>query len=204
MLAESRPTLVVRQPAGYLVPQEWSVCRDRMDLHGIRYRRFAQPWTDSVDVVRIVRWTVGELAEGHRPTRVEEVAVERRLRTFRPGDLWVPLDQPGATVAMQLFEAQAPDALMRWNYFDTVFEFKEYAEDYVMEPIARRMLAEDASLRREFEARLAADSAFARDPKKRLDFFFRRSPWSDAQQNQHPVARAKASPPERALEAAKP
>jgi hypothetical protein len=48
-------------------------------------------------------------------------------RSFRAGDLWVPLDQRGALVAMHLLEAQAPDGLMRWNAFDTVFERKEYA-----------------------------------------------------------------------------
>ncbi len=204
LLRETGATLVVRQPAGYLVPQEWTVCRERMDLHGIRYRRFALGWADSVEVQRVVRWSSGRLAEGHRETLVEEVALERRLRGYRPGDLWVPLDQPGATLAMHLFEAQAPDGLMRWNFFDTVLEFKEYAEDYVMEPIARRMLAENPSLRREFEARLAADSSFARDPAARTDFFYRRSPWADPQQNLHPVARARAAPPERVLEPARP
>jgi murein tripeptide amidase MpaA len=204
LLRQTRPTLVVRQPAGYLVPQEWTACRDLMDVHGIRYRRFTLPWTDSVEVQRVVRWTAGNLGEGHRDTRVEEVALERRLRAYRAGDLWVPLDQPGATLAIHLFEAQAPDGLMKWNAFDTVLEFKEYAEDYVMEPIARRMLAENPALKREFEAKLAADSTFARDPGARIDFFYRRSPWADPQQNLHPVARARAVPPERVLEPPKP
>lgn len=204
LLRQTRPTLVVRQPAGYLIPQEWARCRDLLDLHAIRYRRFTLGWSDSVEVARIVEWSIADLAEGHRETRVSEIALERRLRSFRPGDLWVPLDQPGATVAMQLFEASAPDGMMRWNAFDTVLELKEYSEDYVMEPIARRMLAENPALKREFDAKLAADSLFARDPRARLDFFYRRSPWADPQQNLHPVARARSVPPERVLEAAKP
>ncbi|MEO5617232.1 MAG: M14 family metallopeptidase [Candidatus Eisenbacteria bacterium] len=204
LLRQTRPTVVVRQPAGYLVPQEWTVCRELMDIHGIRYRRFVQAWNDSVEVQRVVRWSPGILAEGHRDTRVHEMALERRRRAYRPGDLWVPLDQPGATLAMHLFEAQAPDGLMKWNAFDTVLEFKEYSEDYVMEPIARRMLAENPALRREFETKLAADSVFARDPAARLDFFYRRSPWADPQQNLHPVARARSAPPERVLEPARP
>ena len=50
------------------------------------------------------------------------MALERRMRAFRPGDLWVPLDQRSAMVAVHLFEAQAPDGLMYWNAFDTVFQ----------------------------------------------------------------------------------
>jgi zinc carboxypeptidase len=191
-----RPALVVRQPVGYLVPQEWTACRDRLDLHGVRYLRLARAWSDTVEVQRIEQWSAAEQSsEGHRPIQVARVALERRLRSFRAGDLWVPLDQRSALVAIHLFEAQAPDGLMYWNAFDTVFEFKEYAEDYVMEPIARRMLAERPELAREFRARVASDSSFARSAQARLDFFYRRSPWADPEQNLHPVARALRAPP---------
>src|SRR5258708_9709644 len=45
-----------------------------------------------------------------------------------------------------LLEAQAPDGLAFWNAFDTVLEAKEYGEDYVIEPLARRMLDEQPDL----------------------------------------------------------
>jgi hypothetical protein len=107
-------------------------------------------------------------------------------------------------VAVNLFEAQAPDGLAYWNAFDTVLEPKEYAEDYVMEPIARRMLSERPELAKEFNTRLAADSAFAKSPAARLDFFYRRSPWGDPEQNLLPVARAIRRPPESAFAPAAP
>jgi len=203
LLRETQATLVVREPAGYVVPQEWTVCRDRMDVHGVRYRRFVAPWSDSVEVEHVLEWNNRSLAEGHRETRVTKMALERRLSVARPGDLWVPMDQPGATLAMQLFEAQAPDGLLRWNYFDTIFERKEYSEDYVMEPYARKMMNEDPALARAFRDQVAADSAFARDPSARLDWFYRRSPWADSWQNLSPVLRARHVPPDAVLEAAK-
>jgi hypothetical protein len=193
-------TLTVTQPAGYLVPQEWVACRDRMDIHGVRYRRFAKAWTDTVEVQHVLDWSAnGASFEGHHAISVKKVALERRARTYRPGDLWVPLDQKSALVAIHLFEAQAPDGLMAWNAFDTVFEKKEYGEDYVVEPLARKMLAEDPALAREFRARVAADTAFARSPAARVDFFYRRSKWADPLQDLHPVARALHIPPESVL-----
>jgi hypothetical protein len=69
-----------------------------------------------------------------------------------------------------------------------------------MEPIARRMMAEDPALAREFRARVAADTAFARSPQQRLDFFYRRSPWFDSEFEIHPVARALRAPPAGVLE----
>jgi hypothetical protein len=194
------PTLTIRQPAGYLVPQEWTVCRDRLDVHGVRYRRFAKAWSDTVEVAHVLEWSwAARPDQGHRPVEVTRVANERRLRTYRPGDLWVPLDQRSALIAVHLFEAQAPDGLTTWNAFDTVLELKEYGEDYVFEPIARKMLAADSALAREFRAKVAADTAFAHSPARRLDFIYRRSPWADPEQNLIPVARALRAPPEAVL-----
>ncbi len=194
---EALPTLTVREPVGYLVPQEWTICRAKLDLHGVRYRKLARAFSDTVEVQRVVAWTWADSVpdQGHRAINVTQVALERRLRSFRPGDLWVPLDQRSALVAVHLFEAQAPDGLTYWNAFDTVLEKKEYGEDYVVEPLARRMMAADTALAREFRARLAADTAFARSPAKRLDWFYRRSPWGDPEQNLIPVARALRAPP---------
>jgi hypothetical protein len=106
-------------------------------------------------------------------------------------------------VAVQLFEAQAPDGLMYWNAFDTIFQQKEYGEDYVMEPIARKMMADDPALAREFLAKLSSDSVFAKSPDQRINFFYLRSPWADAEQNAHPVARALRAPPASVLEPAR-
>jgi murein tripeptide amidase MpaA len=197
---EQAATVTVIAPAGYLVPREWTIVPEKLRLHGVRFRRFAKAWADSVELQHVDAWSVDRLAEGHRPTVVSLVSLRKARRGFRPGDLWVPLDQRAGLVAMHLLEAQAPDGLMRWNAFDTVFEHKESAERYVMEPIARHMMQQDPALADSFRARLRADSAFARDPDERLDFFYRRSPWADPEQDVHPAARALRAPPESVLD----
>jgi hypothetical protein len=40
--------------------------------------------------------------------------------------------------------------------------------EYLSEPIARRMMADNPELRRQFEARLASDPQFAADTRARL------------------------------------
>ncbi len=194
------PGITVTQPAGYLVPQEWTRVLDVLAVHGIRTRRFARAWADTVEQQRVVRWSVvPDPHEGHFLLDIQQVEPVRRVRAFRPGDVWVPLDQRSALVALHLLEARAPDGLLRWNFFDTVLEKKEYGEAYVVEPMARRMMQDDPALAREFHEKLAADPAFAADPQARLDFFFRRSPWADPEQDLVPVARALRAPPESAL-----
>jgi murein tripeptide amidase MpaA len=194
------PLLVVTQPVGYLVPQEWTTVKEHLDLHGIAYRRFAKAWRDTVEMARVVEWSASpDIVEGHHPITIKSVKMERLVRAFRPGDLWVPLDQRSGLLAVHLLEAQAPDGLARWNAFDTMLQFKEYGEDYVVEPMAREMLAKDPALAKEFQARVAADTAFAHDPGARSDFFYRRSPYGDPEQNLIPVARALRRPPAEVL-----
>lgn len=190
----------VIQPAGYVIPQEWAKCRDKLDIHGVRYRRFARAWSDSAEFTRIERWRT-EIAgrEGHHPTAVDSVSTLRRLARARPGDLWVPLDQRSAQVAVRLFEAQSGEGLTYWNGFDTVLEQKEYAEDYVMEPLARKMLASNPALAKEFRAKLDSDTTFAKSPAQRVNFFFLRSKWADPDWRVIPPARALRSPPEDVL-----
>jgi hypothetical protein len=101
----------------------------------------------------------------------------------------VAMDQRAAKVAMEWLEPEAPDSAVAWGYFDAVFEQKEFAEDYVVEKLARDMMAKDPKLREEFEQRLAADKQFAGDPKARLDFFYQRSPWWDRELGLYPVGR---------------
>jgi hypothetical protein len=191
-----QPDLTVTLPAGYLIPQEWTVAIDRLALHGVAFRRFAKAWADSADFTRIVEWNAEAAPrEGHHPTRVTKIETVRRRRAWKPGDVWVPCDQRSNAVAAQLLEAQAPDGLTYWNAFDTVLEQKEYGESYVVEPLARKMLAENPALAREFAARLAADTTFAKSEAARTNFFYSRSAWGDADLNVLPVARALRAPP---------
>ena len=79
--------------------------------------------------------------------------------------------------------------LVRWGFFNATFEQKEYGESYVLEKLAREMLAKDPKLREEFERKLETDPAFAADSHERLQFFYRRSPYWDPQMNLYPVGR---------------
>ena len=189
---ETRPSLSVRQPAGgYVIPQEWTAVLERLALHGIRTRKLQRAWSDTVEMTRVTDRTLApEPFEGRQNVRVLATRTERQLRTFRAGDIWVPLDQRGALLAVSLLEAQAPDGFLAWGYFSTIFQRKEYGEPYVIEPMARAMMERDPKLAAEFRAKVAADTAFAKSAFLRTDWFFRRSPWNDPEQDLHPIARA--------------
>ncbi len=109
--------------------------------------------------------------------------------TYPANSLIVPLAQPSARIAIHLLEPDAPDSLLRWGFFNAIFEQKEYGENYVVEKLAREMLSQDKNLKHEFEKRLAEDPKFASSPTARLNFFFQRSPYWDQEKNVYPVGR---------------
>jgi hypothetical protein len=88
-----------------------------------------------------------------------------------------------------MLEPRGNGSLLYWGFFDAVFEQKEYAENYVLEKMADKMLAEDPELRKEFEAKKASDTLFAKNPQQILYWFYAKSPYYDQNRNIYPVGR---------------
>ncbi len=176
-------------PRAYAVPAAQREVLDVLAAHGIRTEPVAAPRPADVEVFRLSapRWAEKPFEGRHRLTVTATAAPERV--TLEPGrHVLVPLDQPLGDVAMHLLEPGAPDSLLSWGFFDAFLEQKEYGEGYVLEGLARKMLAESPALQKEFDAALR-DPAFAKDPEARLDFFYRRSPYWDRQLGRYPVLR---------------
>jgi hypothetical protein len=176
-------------PAAYLIPQQWKDVINVLTAHGIKLEKLIKPVELDVDMYRLknVKWREQPYEGRHTLTCTTESFKEKRF--FPSGTVLVRLNQRAAKVAIHLLEPEAPDALVAWGFFDPIFEQKEYAEDYALEKLAREMLAENTELKKEFELRLSSDTAFAKSPQARLNFFYERSPYWDNQMNLYPVAR---------------
>lgn len=189
LYSETRAGKTVGPPVAYLVPPQWTDVIERLELHGIAYFRLAQAAELDVESYRFEDATFSSRPFEGRQVPTYKTIPTSETRVFVAGTVVVPLDQPRAKVAVHLLEPEAPDALIAWGFLNGIFERKEYAADYVLEPIARRMLADDPDLKREFEEKLGADEEFANNPGARLNFFYRRSPYWDQQHNVYPIAR---------------
>lgn len=189
----------VAAPRAYIVLAQWTPVIEVLEAHGLRLQRTTAPWTGEVETYRCAnpRW-LGRPFEGHHPMSTstwgpDKITAEckpvREQLWFPAGSAVVPMDQRAAKIAMHWLEPEGPDSAMVWGLFDTIFEQKEYAEDYVLEKLAREMLDQDPKLKDEFERRVATDTAFAASSSQRLNFFFQRSPWWDRRLGLYPVGR---------------
>ena len=182
-------TVAVDKPKAYVIPAPFTETIETLARHGLRLLRLPAAATLEVEEYRLTEpsWAATPF-EGHHTVTFKTARSAPRSRSYPPGSVLVPMDQPGAAVAVHLLEPQSADSLVAWGFFDAIFERKEYAENYVLEAMAREMLQKDPGLRAEFDKALA-DPAFAADPRKRLGFFYDRSPYVDERIGLYPIGR---------------
>jgi hypothetical protein len=185
-----KPLVTAHLPkAGYLVEAaEAALVRAKLDLHGIHYQVLRS--TFPVTSVRTFRCTEPEFAakpyEGRQGLKVKGEWSEEK-RNLLAGSLFIPIAQPHAALIAHLLEPQSSDSLLAWGFFNAFFERKEYMENYVTEEVADGMLAKDPAIKAEFEKKLSSDPEFAKDPEKRLEFFYRKHPSWDERFGLYPV-----------------
>jgi len=174
-------------PEAYILPPEWWDVIARLGLHGVALTRLEAPVTLEVSSYRFqgAAWRQAPYEGRHPLTFTTETIVE--TRRFPTGSVLVDMNQRAARVAAHILEPDSPDSFVRWGFFDPIFEQKEYAETYVMETVAREMLAADAALAEEFETwrRDHSDAT----PTEILHWFYQRSLWWDDRINLYPVGK---------------
>jgi hypothetical protein len=186
-----QPDVAAPLPAAWAIPAQWTEIIARLDAHHIPYTRTqaAAKVPVTQDMLTDPKWAEKPF-EGHHMLRDVTITASTPTVTLPAGTVIVRTDDAEAVLAANLLDARAPDSLLRWGYLDAIFEPKEYGEPRVMEALARKMIAENPALKAEFDAKVAADPAFAASPRARLSFFFERSPWYTAQQvGAYPVVR---------------
>ena len=183
----------VALPAAWVIPPEWGFVPEILALHGVHVRILAQAETLTITTDRFtnVRFAARPYEGRQTPTYTSAAVTARRA--FPAGSIVVSAAQRASHVAAHLLEPRSGDSFVAWGFFNTIFEQKEYAEDYVMEKEGKAMLDADPVLRKEFFAKVAADSLFARDPNARLNWLYNRSRWADEHLNMYPVGRIDAA-----------
>jgi hypothetical protein len=199
MIHIDNPTVAVERPAAYIIPAAWADIAERISLHGIEVEALSQPLTMQVEIYRLpaakiaepLPWTPNPF-EGHIRIDPGQPVKQTIDTTFPAGSFRVSTDQDLNELIVLLLEPQSPDSFLQWGYFLEIFTRTEYAEAYILEPLAQKMLAADPDLKKRFEEKLASDGDFATSQYQRLMWFYEQTPFYDQQYLLYPVARVPA------------
>jgi hypothetical protein len=105
------------------------------------------------------------------------------------GSVLVDVMQPAGRIIPHILEPKGNGSYLSWGFFDAVFEQKEYGESYVLEKMAREMMAADPALRQEFEEKKKSDTLFAENFYQVLNWFYSKSVYADPVRLTYPIGR---------------
>lgn len=189
VIRADEPELTARRPAAYWISPAWSEVIERLALHGIQMETLTAPREVEVEMYRFQNSKLAaQPFEGHVGVTGTPV-VERHKRRFPAGSVRISTDQPLGDLTVILLEPNSPDSFFQWGFFLEILSPTEYVEEYVMQPMAERMLAEDTKLKAEFEQKLQTDSTLAKNPQEKLQWLYQRTPFFDSEWNLYPVGR---------------
>ena len=181
------PGILLRRPKAYVVPATKPEVIKRLQWHGIRMQKFVHPTVLPVSMYRLVNSRSDSTPYEGRHRTTTDVALEEHEWEFPAGSVRISTDQPLGDLAVVLLEPQSTDSFVAWGFFPEVLQRTEYIEGYVIAPLAEKMLAGDAHLKSNFEAKLVADPVFAADRSARLRWFYERSKYYDERHLLYPV-----------------
>jgi hypothetical protein len=183
--------LTLPRPRGYLVLAGWPQIEELVIGHGLRASRLSDDTELEVETMRLANPRLATSPyQGVVMIEDFEVSREMEKRSIPAGSLWIPADQPSFEVAVQLFEPEARDSIVRWGVVSSLFERKIYIGSDLLEQLAKEMLA-DENIRSDWEAALE-DPKFAKDPSARYMWWYRRTPYWDETVGLLPVMRVMA------------
>ena len=179
----------VKLPAAYLIPSEFKEIIRILNLHGIKTGVLNADRSFTVEKYHFTEYKFAEKPyEGRQMITVKCEAHLDKME-IPSGTYVVNTKQRGIRLIANLLEPEAPDSFVSWGFFNSFFERKEYAEDFVMEPIAKNMLDNDPAIRNDFENRLNNEENFRNNPSERLDYFYKKSVYFDRRENIYPIFR---------------
>ncbi|MBL8629614.1 MAG: M14 family metallopeptidase, partial [Rhodospirillaceae bacterium] len=187
-LYESVASIQLQRAKAYYVPSTKPDVIERLKVQGIQLETLAVAKTVSVEMARFPDAKhEAQPFEGRFLVTAGKAERTTQTVTFPPGSVRVSTDQDLGDLAVMLLDPESEDSFFAWGFFPEIMQRTEYAEGYVLAPLAERMMAADAKLKEEFEAKVKSDEAFAKNPSARLAWFYARTPYYDTAYKLYPV-----------------
>lgn len=185
-------TQKLARPRGYLVLPGWPQIEARLDGHGLHYSRLAQAETVDVETIRLGEPKFAERSyQGRHGVSVDALRT-RETRHVPAGTLFINADQPKFELAVQLLEPEAVDSLVSWGLLSSLFENKEWINEFVLEAWAREQL-KNPEIATAWQQALS-DQGFASNGDARFSWWQQRHPSWDKEARLMPVMRLMTRP----------
>lgn len=184
---EKIPALEVTVPKAYWIPPQYQDVIERLAVHGVVMTRH-----DKAVSLQLQQLTANQVEFASKPVEgrfpIRATFNTGWVHTTLPrGAVRISTDQPLGRLAVALLEPQSPDSFFQWGFFASMFERTEYFESYALLPWIDDQLQNNRQLANDFALAQQQDATLQTDGKKRLDWFYQRSPFYDQSYLKYPV-----------------
>jgi len=177
-------------PNAFIIPQAWHEVIDRLKENDIELSLLKTDVKLEVESTYLSESETGEIPwEGHYIHRNVKTETKKQAVQFYSGDVVIRTNQTGNRFLAEILEPRAPDSYFAWNFFDEVFQQKEYFSPYVFEDLAVEILKENPAIKQALEEKRAADDDFAKSTYAQLDFIYKRSKYYEPTHKRIPIFR---------------
>jgi hypothetical protein len=185
-----RPVQRIDIPEYYVVPQAWKPVLERLALNKVEYSVLERD-----TVIQVLVDYLDEVTSQNRPynghffhSQVNTRSELQQVR-YNAGDWLVPVRQARIRYIMEMLEPKAKDSFVRWNFFDSVLDQREYFSSFGFEENALRTLEEFPELKKRLAERRNNDPAFAKNHRAQMQYIYENSPWLEKTWKRYPVGR---------------
>ena len=184
------PSVQVKKPLAYVIPQSWQRVIDLMRLNGVQMTPLAADTQIELEMYYIEDYkTVNKPFEGHYLHSQVKLRAEKQKVKYYEGDFVIFTDQPQNRYIIETLEPQGVDSFFSWNFFDSILGQKEHYSDYVFEDEAARLIKDDSEMLQRLEEEKKKNPALLQNPKLQLDWVYRNSKYYEKTHMRYPVGR---------------
>ncbi|MFC2103927.1 M14 family metallopeptidase [Bacteroidota bacterium] len=184
------PWTSAKIPEAYIIPVEWTEVINRLGMHGIKYSVLEETKEFEVETYRFTNIQFANYPfEGRQMVEDFNLTDITIKKTYAKGSVIVPTNQRSAKIIAHLLEPIGPDSFVRWGFFNTIFERKEYVETYVMEKMAREMIKEKPELLEQYRQAVKENPQVYNNQWVKLFWFYALTPYWDQQKDIYPVGK---------------
>ncbi|MCF8296228.1 MAG: M14 family metallopeptidase [Saprospiraceae bacterium] len=177
-------------PEAYIIPAEWADVISKVKLHGIQIENIYKDIDIKVNSYKFrnVKFDSNPY-EGRMRVLDFDIDTITEIRHYSTGSAIVRMNQSSARLIAHILEPQAPSSLLKWGFFNSIFEQKEYAETYVMEKLMIEMTKENPELLKEFEKKKAEDPDFTKSIWGMTNWFYMKTKYWDNRKDVYPIGK---------------
>lgn len=177
------------KPKAFVIPYAYCELAEKLKKNGVNMKKLIHDSLMDLQVWYLPNIEFERLSEGRPLFAVRDTQSIRSMQKIQipEGSFIVEMGTENDAFIMNALHPMGEDSYLRWGYFASHFEQKEYFSSYVFDPLAKNILDENPTLKAAFEKKKEEDKNFAENANAQLQYIYKHSVYAEKSLNKYPI-----------------